>query len=112
MHPIDVNVFVSYSTKDRHWVEKLVADLGAREVKVWYDRLEILPGKNIFDKVYSAIRNSDVLAVVLTRNAVQSQWVKEETEVAKLQQFERKDITIIPLLFEDCEIPSHLKVFN
>lgn len=110
--PKQQTVFISYSSKDRRLAETLAADLAGRGLRVWFDKVEILPGHDIIDSVYSAIRNSDFLAVIITRNSVKSKWVKEETEFAKLRQLEAGGITILPLLFGDCETPPHLKNLN
>jgi len=102
-------VFISYSSRDKHLADQLSHDLAKHGFKVWYDRIDVLPGDNILDTIYDALRLSDVYIIILTKHSVNSKWVKEELDFAKVRQLKSDDITIVPLLFEDCEIPPHLE---
>lgn len=100
-------VFISHSSRDKHVASTLVSDLKKLDIDVWYDNFEILVGHDITDKVYEGIMASEYLAVILTKNSVKSRWVREELNLAKQRSIaaegKRK---ILPLLFEDCDIPA------
>jgi hypothetical protein len=87
----------------------LAEELAAHGIKVWYDRWEVLVGHNLADQIFDGILNSDYLLVMLTKASVGSRWVKEELDFAKTREIESRGILIVPLLFEDCEIPPGLK---
>lgn len=105
-------IFISYSRQDQALLLKIAAELSDRGYRVWYDTLEILAGQHIVDSVFSSIRASDIVLVLLTEHSLNSNWVKEETEFAKFQQITHRNITIIPLLFEDCDVLPHLQTLN
>ena len=68
----------------------------------------MLVGHSIVDRVYEGIRDSDYLAIVLTRNSVESKWVRQELSAAKVREIEDEEVVILPLLFEACPIPTIL----
>jgi hypothetical protein len=103
------DIFLSYSTKDKALANALVNDLRKNGISVWYDADEILVGHDIVDKVYDGIRNSKYLAILLTPNSINSKWVKQELNYAKVLQIEESQVTILPLLYRDCELPSALR---
>lgn len=47
--------FISYSSKDRRFVRKLVGDLEAGGVVVWIDEEQITPGDSITEKLAAGI---------------------------------------------------------
>lgn len=102
------DVFVSHSHKDKEVADKLVRDLRQEGISVWYDDDDLLVGHDIVDEVYDGIRNSRFLAVVLTTNSVQSKWVRQEINRAKVDELERSRVILLPLLFEDCPVPDPL----
>lgn len=101
-------VFISYSTKDSGMATRLAESLGRWGVNVWHDQTEVLVGHSIVDRVYKGIRDSDYLAIVLTRNSVESKWVRQELNAARVREIENEEVVILPLLFEECAIPTIL----
>jgi predicted nucleotide-binding protein len=71
-------VFISYSSKDRDFAERLAADLRASGVGVWFDQWEIKVGDSITKKINDGIHDNDYLAVVLSPDSVASDWVRKE----------------------------------
>lgn len=109
MHKEASLVFVSYSSKDKVIAEKLVHSLISNGVRVWYDKWEILVGHDIVEKVYDGIKLADYLAIVLTANSIESQWVKEELNFAKIKEIEGRQTVVLPLVFDSVPIPPSLK---
>ncbi len=105
-------VFVSYSNLDRPIAEMLVHDLQKLSVDVWYDQFEVLVGHDIADKVYEGLLSADFVAVVLTRKSVASRWVQEELSFAKQASIARCGRHILPLLFEQCELPPAIRTLK
>lgn len=102
-------VFVSHSSIDKNIATQVVELLKKRGVKVWFDQNDVLVGHSVVDKVYEGIRDSDYLAIILTNNSVNSKWVKEELNAAKMKEIETTEVVILPLLFEECQIPLTLR---
>lgn len=102
-------IFISYSTRNKKRALKLADELKNRGVEVWFDDWDLPAGHKLLDSIYSGIKESDYFVLILTKNSVKSNYVKEELDIAKQEEIEKGDTKIIPLLFEKCEIPIHLK---
>lgn len=102
-------VFISYSSKDRAYAERLVSALVLNAVQVWYDQRDLKVGQQIHDKIQESLLQVDFLGVLLTRNSLASTWVKEELTLAKQRELEERNVVILPLLFEQVSLPLHLR---
>jgi hypothetical protein len=100
------DVFVSYSRKDRDFVRRLVSDLEAAGVSVFFDQT-IQPGESWAASLSKAIESARYLLVVLSPDYLESQWGQEEVKVGLLRESERK-ATVIPLMFRECQPPLFL----
>lgn len=81
--------FISYSTKDQGFAERLHADLQSKGVRVWFAPEDIKGGRKLHEQIPEAIRHYDKLLLVLSENSMQSEWVK--TEVYHARQDEIRD---------------------
>ncbi len=105
-------VFISYSHRDRSFVERLAKELKMTGIPVWWDEMEIKVGHSIIKKVSEGISGATYLAVVLSPSSIESDFVQRELEIALMGQLSTKKITVLPLLLTDCEIPTFLKVIK
>jgi hypothetical protein len=79
-NPIDYHsCFISYSSKDEEFANRLHADLQAVHVRCWFAPEDLKIGEKFRPKIDEAIRLHDKLLLVLSKNSVASPWV--ETEV-------------------------------
>jgi hypothetical protein len=101
-------LFVSYSHADEPVAARLVSDLRAYGWDVWFDRNELLVGRDIVREVFSGLSTSNFVLILLSRAAVQSHWVAEELSLAKLREIERQAF-VLPALLEDCLVPPPLQ---
>lgn len=99
-------IFVSYSNKDRAFVERLVSDLDGRGLSVFYDQ-RIPPGDSWAESLSRAIEAAQYVLVVLSPNSVNSPWVLQECGIALSREMDGA-ARVIPLLLEPCEIPALL----
>src|SRR6185437_5021087 len=97
-------VFLSHSSGDKPFVDRLAADLERVNVGVWYDKWEIRVGDSLLDKISEGIQRNDYLAIVLSSRSVQSEWVKREVNAALMRELAERRVVVLPLLLEDCEI--------
>jgi hypothetical protein len=104
-----VGVFLSHSSGDRRFANRLASDLRAAGARVWIDEAEIKVGESLLGKIRQGIDEMDYVAVVLTPSSVSSEWVKRELEIALNMEIERKRVTVLPLLVQECELPSFLR---
>lgn len=102
-------VFISHNAGDKAFVRLLGADLAAQGVRPWIDEAELNIGDSLITKIGSAIDELDFFAVVLSPRSVDSAWVHQELEVALTTQFAIRQIKVLPVLLERCEIPPFLR---
>ncbi len=102
------SVFISYSARDRAFVERLAADLKAKGLYVWFDQWALKVGDSIVDKINAGIMSHDYLIVVLSKASVDSQWVKKELSTGLMRELEERRVVVLPVLIEDCDIPALL----
>lgn len=113
-HPVGVrdgstpSAFISYSSHDRGFAQKLAQDLKARNLGVWFDQWEIKVGDSLITKIGKGIRENDFLIVVLSAKSVQSEWVKKELNEAMQKEIREKRVVVLPVLLEACELPPFL----
>jgi hypothetical protein len=103
-----INVFVSYSSEDRDFADKLVEAISKDQTSIFYDKYNINVGDIIPGKISDAIRNSQFFICMLSPGAIESQWVKAEWSAAIMRALSKGDPIIVPLLYKHCEIPSLL----
>jgi 5'-deoxynucleotidase YfbR-like HD superfamily hydrolase len=101
-------LFLSHSSRDKNAVLRLATDLRKRNFQVWLDEWEIDVGESITEKIQDGLKNSRFVAVWLTGHSVTSGWVTKEWQTKIYQEISSKQISVLPLLAEDCEIPVFL----
>lgn len=74
--------FISYSSQDEEFAERLYADLQAKGVRVWFASHDLPIGARIRPSIDELIRLHDKLLLVLSETSVGSQWVEQEVETA------------------------------
>lgn len=92
-------VFISHSTKDREFVEKeLVPLLEHHGIETWFSLDDIRTAEQWDNAIHRNLRSCDWFLVVLSPDAVSSQWVKAETSWALDEKLEK----VIPLFYRTC----------
>jgi hypothetical protein len=76
------SIFLSHSSKDKFSVRTLAEYLRSYGVKVLLDEAEITIGDSLPDKIGEAIEGTDYVAVVLSHNSINSEWVQRELQIA------------------------------
>jgi len=77
------NVFISYARSDSDEAERLVRALRAGNVTGWLDQADIAAGDSVPSAVRGALKESSALVVLLSPNALQSEWVQFEIGAAE-----------------------------
>lgn len=103
-----VRIFISYTSADRIFVDKLALDLTSFRAEIFYDKWEIKVGDSIVEKINEALSSYDNLLIVLSKSSVKSDWVQRELNSSLMRQLKDKIIKIKPVLIEDCDIPPLL----
>ena len=74
--------FISYSSQDDAFAERLHADLQQKGVRCWFAPEDLKIGDKFRTRIDESIRIYDKLMVVLSENSIRSCWVEEEVEAA------------------------------
>lgn len=104
-----IKLFISYSSKDKGFANLLYSDLKEAGCIPWLDEWDIVGGQSIPEEIEKGINNSDFLLILLSNNSVKSNWVRAEWESTIWDENQNKEIRIIPILIEECEIPRFIK---
>lgn len=104
-----MSVFISYSSRDRAFVEKLAYSLVDKRIKIWLDKWEMHPGDSLIEKIQEALTESSYLLVVLSEKSVESEWCKKELNSGLMREIEEKKVHVIPIVIDNCKIPIFLK---
>lgn len=104
-----MTVFISYSHRDKAFVDRLSLALLDRNIKIWRDEYKLLAGDPLTLKIRGAIERASFLCVVLSESGVASTWVQREIEAGLLRESEASGLTIIPLVVADCVLPEPLR---
>lgn len=102
-------IFLSHTSIDKPFVEKLAKDLNNLGINVWYDKYQIKVGESILWKIDEGIRESEYLGIVISQEAMKSEWVKTEITAAWQKQVEQKGNFVLPIYYRECEIPLFLQ---
>jgi 2-polyprenyl-3-methyl-5-hydroxy-6-metoxy-1,4-benzoquinol methylase len=103
-----MKIFISHSSKNKTVVRKLVQDLRKNNVDVWFDEDDVDVGDSLITEIQKGIKESDFLAIWLTKESVESGWVTREWETKLMDEINNKRISVFPLLAEDVEVPDML----
>jgi hypothetical protein len=103
------DIFLSHSNKDKKNVGRLAKDLRSFGLKVWLDEWSIKVGDPITQSIEMGIKNCKYMGIWLTKYAVSSGWVQREWQAKYNQEVSSGQVSVLPLLADDCDIPDLLK---
>jgi TIR domain len=89
--------FISYSTKDNPFIQRLYADLKAIGIMCWFAPKDLKIGAKFRVEIDDAIRVYDKLLIVLSKRSVQSEWVEKEVETAFEKERKEKRLVLFPI---------------
>lgn len=106
----DVDVFISHASVDETWASRLAKRLeeetiDGRPLRAYFAPWDIEPGTNFVDALNEALESARFVLVVLTEQALASEWVLREWTAGVLKDPSGRRGRVIPVLREDCELP-------
>jgi hypothetical protein len=99
--------FISYSSKDRHFAERVHADLQNVGIRCWFAQHDMPIGGKILDEIDSAIRLRDKVLLVLSEHSINSDWVEDEVTKAFEEERKRGQIVLFPIRLDDAVIDTN-----
>src|SRR5437879_4564500 len=105
---VEMNIFLCYSSQDKAFARRLAGDLRANDVRVWIDEGGIRLGDSLIGRIEGALQEVKYLGVVLSKSAVQSEWVQKEVRIA-VELEKDGQLRVLPLLYQNCDVPAFLQ---
>ncbi len=104
--------FISYSTKDQEFADRLYADLQNKGVRCWFAPHDIQAGKKIHEQIDEAIRRYERLLLILSPNSMNSEWVKTEIRKARKRERTEKKRVLFPVRLVSFEAIRDWELFD
>ena len=112
-NPIEFySCFISYSTKDQEFADRLYADLQNKGVRCWFAPNDIQAGKKIHEQIDEAIRRYERLLLILSPNSMKSPWVKTEIRKARKRERTEKKRVLFPVRLVSFEAIRDWELFD
>jgi hypothetical protein len=93
--------FISYSSKDGAFAERLHADLQAKGVRCWFAPEDLKIGAKLRVTLDESIRVHEKLLLILSKHSVASLWVEKEVETAMERERRENRIILFPIRLDD-----------
>ena len=81
-----MKIFISHASKDAPIARQLAEQLSAAGHSVWIPENEFFPGDNWAKKIGQALEDSDIVIVLVTRQAFESESLTREIQYALTAQ--------------------------
>lgn len=112
---MEYDVFLSYSHKDKEWVENLASRIESeqhegRKLRVFRDTRDIQPGSNMVEAMQKGLAQSRYICPVISPSSVNAEWPKMEWSIAVSSDPSGRKGRVIPLWLGECEIPPALNI--
>ncbi|HEX6037985.1 TIR domain-containing protein [Longimicrobium sp.] len=101
--PKQKRVFISYSRKDKVWLERLQPHLAQlqRTSLLWSDR-DIQPGADWHDEITEQLNSADVALLLVSANFLASRFILEKELPPLLDAADKKGTIILPVIVSTC----------
>jgi TIR domain/Pentapeptide repeats (8 copies) len=97
-NPIEFySCFISYSTKDQEFAERLHGDLQNKNVRCWFAPHDVQGGKKLQEQIDEAIRVHEKVLLILSAESMSSEWVKTEIAKARKREVREKKQVLFPV---------------
>lgn len=98
------DIFISYSRRDQEFVTRLASDLDKQVAGVWFDQSDIQVGQQWHDEIIDGIHKCKAFILVLSPDAAESRYVREE--VNKALEIGKP---IIPILYRSVKLTGEFE---
>ncbi|XP_046850121.1 uncharacterized protein LOC124443679 isoform X2 [Xenia sp. Carnegie-2017] len=110
------DTFICYAKKNSDVAVELKTFLENEYLKVCIDFENFIPGATVLDNICESINSSGSTIFLLSPAFHTKKWAKFELEKAILDYNKSRELgklkKIIPVLLEECEVPSELEMFT
>jgi len=110
-----LKVFLCHASIDKPKVRELYRYLRRRGVNPWFDEEHLVGGQDWQVEIPKALATSDAIIICLTKNSVDKEgYIQKEIKFALDKALEMPEgrIFLIPVKFEECEVPFSLSRYQ
>jgi len=110
-----LKVFLCHASADKPKVRELYRYLLRRRIKPWFDEMDLVAGQDWQVEIPKALATSDAIIICLTKNSVDKEgYIQKEIKFALDKALEMPEgrIFLIPVRFEECEVPFSLSRYQ
>ena len=93
--------FISYSTKDQEFSERLYVDLQDNEIRCWFAPEDLRIGDRFRQRIETSIRLHDKLLLILSEKSIASPWVEQEVEAALEREHKENRLVLCPISIDN-----------
>lgn len=93
--------FLSYSSKDTEFAQRIYADLQASGIRTWFAPEDLKIGDPLKPVIDQSIRTHDKLLLVVSEHSVASPWVEREVEAALRHEQKQNRTALFPIRLDD-----------
>lgn len=104
--------FISYSTKDQEFADRLYGDLQNKGVRCWFAPHDVRGGKKLHEQIDEAIRLYERLLLILSPHSMASKWVKTEIRNARKREVAEKKRVLFPVRLASYAALRDWKLFD
>ncbi len=107
----DYDVALSFAGEDRQYVGEVARTLDASGVRVFYDEIEQVKlwGANLYDTLTDVYyKRARFTIMFISRHYAKKRWTNLERKAAQARAFTESREYILPVRFDDTEIPTNL----
>ncbi|MGA2981633.1 MAG: toll/interleukin-1 receptor domain-containing protein [Terriglobales bacterium] len=99
--------FISYSTNDQEFADRLHADLQNKGVRCWFAPHDLRIGDRFQEVIERSIRVYEKLLIILSESSVNSDWVEREVQAAiEKERRSPGDTVLLPIRLDDAVMRS------
>lgn len=98
--------FISYSSDDKDLAQRLYGDLQSAGVRCWFASEDMKIGEPILHRIDESIRMYEKLLLILSENAITSEWVDHEVQVALAKERRSSGHVLFPIRVDDAVMES------
>jgi uncharacterized protein YjbI with pentapeptide repeats len=112
-NPIEFySCFISYSTANQEFAERLYADLQNKNVRCWFAPHDVQGGKKLHEQIDEAIRMHEKVLLILSPDSMNSEWVKTEIAKARRREVREKKQVLFPVRLAPFEAIREWECFD
>lgn len=94
------SVFISHSSRDKPFAEKLYGKLQEAGHTPWLDKFDLYAG-DLQKQIRPTVKTSDIFLIVLSENSLASDWVEAELDWARARERESGKDMLCPVALDE-----------